>query len=147
MTEIDFSCYFHFKSFPPLSHTHEPLTQALFCQAFTASSSLHCAGTTHTDAPRSRSRRSPELRRSTSITIAIAPIGVDRDHRNQRDCDRDLADLARRGDRHFAGSRSRSRDRDRRDCDRDRDRDRSDRDRDRDLTEKSICPSGFFSDI
>ena len=48
----------------------------------------------------------PELRRSTSITIAIAPIGVDRDHRNQRDCDRDLADLARSVDRRFARSRS-----------------------------------------
>ena len=35
-TEIDFSHYFHFNSFPPLSHTHEPLTHALLCQAFTA---------------------------------------------------------------------------------------------------------------
>ena len=57
----------------------------------------------------------PELRRSASIAIsrltlraiAIAPIGVDRDHRNQRDCDRDLADLARSVDRRFAQSRSR----------------------------------------
>ena len=36
MTEIDFSRYFHFKSFPPLSHTHEPLTHALLCQAIIA---------------------------------------------------------------------------------------------------------------
>ena len=35
-TEIDFSRYFHFNSFPPLSHMHEPLTHALLCQAFTA---------------------------------------------------------------------------------------------------------------
>ena len=48
------------------------------------------------------------------LAIAIAPIGVDRNHRNQRDCDRDLAD-----------------------------RDRADRDRDHDLTENTICPSGF----
>ena len=55
MTEIDFSRYFHFKSFPPLSHTHESLTHAL------PLSSLHCSdphtepkGTTHTDAPRSK---------------------------------------------------------------------------------------------
>ena len=130
-TENDFSRYFHFKAFPPLSHTHKSLTHAL------PLSSLHCSdphtepnGTIHTDAPRSRSRRSPKLRRSTSITIAIAPIvisrstlhaiaiapiGVDRDHRNQRDCDRDLAD-----------------------------RDRADHDRDRDLTEKICCPSGFY---
>ena len=91
-TENDFSRYFHFKFFPPLSHTHKSLTHAL------PLSSLHCSdshtepnGTIHTDAPWSRSRRSPELRRSTSITIAIAPIGVDRNHRNQWDCDRDLA--------------------------------------------------------
>ena len=109
-TENDFSRYFHFKCFPPLSHTHESLKHAL------PLSSLHCSdphtepnGMIHTDAPRSRSRRSPELRRSTSITIAIAliaiaiaPIGVDRDHRNQQDCNRDLAD------RRFARSRSRS---------------------------------------
>ena len=50
-----FSRYFHFKSFPPLSHTHESLTHAL------PLSSLHCSdphtepkGTTHTDAPRSK---------------------------------------------------------------------------------------------
>ena len=142
MTEIDFSRYFHFKSFPPLSHTHEPLTHALLCQAFTAPSSLHCAGTTHTDAPQSRSRRSPELRRSTLCVIAIAPIGVDRDHRNQQDCN---CDLARSVNRRFARLRSRSRDRDRRDCDRDlTDRDCSDRDRDRNLTEKICCPSGFY---
>ena len=116
MTENDFSRYFHFKAFPPLSHTHKSLTHAR------PLSSLHCSdphtkpnGTIHTDAPRSRSRRSPKLRRSTSImiaiapivisrstlhAIAIAPIGVDRDHRNQRDCDRDLTD------RRFARSRS-----------------------------------------
>ena len=88
-----FQSLFSEKPFPPLSHTHSSLTHAL------PLSKLHCSdphtepnGTIHTDAPRSRSRRSPELRRSTSITIAIviAPIGVDRDHRNQRDCDRDL---------------------------------------------------------
>ena len=123
-TEIDFSRYFHFKSFPPLSHTHEPLRHALLCQAFTAPSSLHCAGTSHTDAPRSQTRPSPELCRSTSITIAIAsigitPIGVDRDHQNQRDCDRDLADLARSVDWRFARSRSRSH-------------------------RENICPSGFY---
>ena len=141
MTENDFSRYFHFKCFPPLSHTHESLTHAL------PLSSLHCSdphtepnGAIHTDIPRSRSRRSPELHRSTSITIAIAliaitpiaiaPICVDRDHRNQRDCDRDLA-------------RSVDRDRDRRDCDRDlADRDRADRDHD--LAEKICCPSGFY---
>ena len=99
-TEIIFSRYFHFKAFPPLSHTHESLTHAL------PLSNLHCSdphiepnGTIHTDAPWSRSRRSPKLRRSTSITIAIAPISVDRDHWNRRDCDRDLADLARSVDR------------------------------------------------
>ena len=119
-TENDFSRYFHFKCFPPLSHTHKSLTHAL------PLSSLHCSdphtepnGTIHTDAPQSRSRQSPKLRRSTSIAIAIALIAIDtsrdRDHRNQRDCDRDLAD-----------------------------RDRSDRDRDRDLTEKICCPSGFY---
>ena len=93
----------------PLSHAWAPHTRTVL-------SSLHCSnphtepnGTTHTDAPRSRSRRSPELRRSTLITIAIAPIGVDRDHRNQRDCDRDLVDLARSVDRCFARSRSQSR--------------------------------------
>ena len=54
-TEIIFSRYFHFKAFPPLSHTHESLTHAL------PLSSLHCSdphtepnGTTHTDAPRSK---------------------------------------------------------------------------------------------
>ena len=54
-TENDFSRYFHFKAFPPLSHTHESLTHAL------PLSSLHCfdphtepKGTTHTDAPRSK---------------------------------------------------------------------------------------------
>ena len=76
-TEIIFSRYFHFKAFPPLSHTHESLTHAL------PLSNLHCSdphtepnGTIHTDAPWSRSRRSPELRRSTSITIAIAIIEI-----------------------------------------------------------------------
>ena len=69
--ENDFSRYFHFKVFPPLSHTHESLTHAL------PLSSLHCSdphtepnGTIHTDAPQLQSRRSPELRRSTSITIS-----------------------------------------------------------------------------
>ena len=54
-TEIIFSRYFHFKAFPPLSHTHESLTHAL------PLSSLHCSdphtepnGTTHIDAPRSK---------------------------------------------------------------------------------------------
>ena len=97
-TEIDFSRYFHFKSFPPLSHTHEPLTHALLCQAFTAPSSLHYAGTTHTDAPRSRSRWSPKLRRLTSITIAI-----------NASCDRDRADRRRLRSSKSARLRSRSR--------------------------------------
>ena len=35
-TEIDFSRYFHFKSFPPLSHTHDSVKPSLRCQAFTA---------------------------------------------------------------------------------------------------------------
>ena len=54
-TEIIFSPYFHFKPFPPLSHTHSSLTHALHL------SKLHCSdphtepnGTTHTDAPRSK---------------------------------------------------------------------------------------------
>ena len=54
-TEIIFSRYFHFKAFPPLSHTHESLTHTL------PLSNLHCFdphtepnGTTHTDAPRSK---------------------------------------------------------------------------------------------
>ena len=96
--------------FRNLSHTHKPLTR------ITALSSLHCVGTTHTDAPRSQSRRDRNCAdrrrsrsRSTLRAIAIAPIGVDRDHRNQRDCDRDLADLARSVDCRFARSRSRSR--------------------------------------
>ena len=62
-TENDFSRYFHFKCFPPLSHTHKSLTHAL------PLSSLHCSdphtepnGTIHTDAPRWRSRRSRSLR-------------------------------------------------------------------------------------
>ena len=126
-TEIIFSPYFHFKPFPHLFHTHSSLTHAL------PLSKLHCSdphtepnGTIHTDTPRSRSRRSPELRRSTSI----APLGVDHDHRNWRDCDRNLADLARSVDR----------DRDRRDCD----RDRADRDHDRNLTEKIWYFLGFI---
>ena len=67
--------------------------------------------------------------RLTLRAITIAPIGVDRDHRNRRDYNRDLADLAQSVDR----------DRDRRDCDRDlADRDRADCDRD--LTEKmTLC--------
>ena len=76
-TEIIFSPYFHFKPFPHLFHTHSSLTHAL------PLSKLHCSdphtepnGTIHTDAPRSRSRWSPELRRSTSITIAIAIIKI-----------------------------------------------------------------------
>ena len=71
-TKIIFSPYFHFKPFPPLSHIHSSLTHAL------PLSKLHCSdphtepnGTIHTDAPRSRSRWSPKLRRSTSITITI----------------------------------------------------------------------------
>ena len=111
----------------------------------------------------------PELRRSTSITIAIAPIGVDReigsiaisrstlraiaiapigvdrDHRNQRDRDRDLADLARSVDRRFARSRSRSRSATLRSRSR---RSRSRRSRSRSLRSRSHrvrkCPSGFF---
>ena len=83
--------------------------------------------------PTHRAKRNDPHRRTTiaiSPVIETAPIDVDhdradrdlaidtsrdhdRDHRNQRDCDRDLAD-----------------------------RDRSDRDRD--LTEKLICPSGFY---
>ena len=35
-TETNFSRYFHFNWLPPLSHTHEPLTHALLCQAFIA---------------------------------------------------------------------------------------------------------------
>ena len=56
---------------------HSSLTHAL------PLSKLHCSnphiepnGTIHTDAPRSRSCRSSELRRSTSIMIAIAPIAI-----------------------------------------------------------------------
>ena len=92
-TEIIFSPYFHFKRFPPLSHTHSSLTHAL------PLSKLDCSdphtepnGMIHTNAPRSWSR-------STLCAIAIASIGVDRD----------LTDLARSVDH----------DRDRRDCDRD----------------------------
>ena len=103
-TEIIFSRYFHFKAFPPLSHTHESLTHAL------PLSNLHCFdphtkpnGTIHTDAPRSRSRRSPELRRSTSITIAIALIAIDA----SRDCDR--ADRRQSWSSKSARLRSRSR--------------------------------------
>ena len=54
-TEIIFSPYFHFKRFPPLSHTHSSLTHAL------PLSKLDCSdphtepnGTIHTDAPRSK---------------------------------------------------------------------------------------------
>ena len=98
--EIIFSPYFHFKRFPPLSHMHSSLKHALPLSKLDYSDpQTEPNGMIHTDAPRSRSRRSPELRRSTSITIAIAPIGVDRDHRNRRDCDRDLTDLARSVDR------------------------------------------------
>ena len=125
--EIIFSPYFHFKHFPPLSHTHSSLTHAL------PLSKLDCSdpqtepnGTIHTDAPRSRSRRSPELHRSTSITIAIAPIDVDHD-RDRADRRRSRssksARLRSRSHRSRAKrrlrSRSRSRDRDRGDCDRD----------------------------
>ena len=104
-----------------LSHTHCSVKPSLRRQAFTVSEPptpthhdrdlaghRNCA-----DRRRSRSR----LRRSASIAIsrltlraiAIASIGVDCDHRNQRDCDRDLADLARSVNRRFARSRSRSR--------------------------------------
>ena len=105
--------------FRNLSHTHKPLTR------ITALSSLHCAvkPSLRRNHPHRRTTIAispgPELRRSTSITIAIAPIdGISPISREasiaaSRDSDRDLA-----------------RDRDRRDCD-------------RDLTENTICPSGF----
>ena len=69
-TEIIFSPYFHFKPFPPLSHTHSSLTHALPPSKLDYSDpQTEPNGTIHTDAPRSRSRRSPELRRSASIAI------------------------------------------------------------------------------
>ena len=110
--------------FRNLSHTHKPLTHALLCQAFTAPSSLHCAGTTHTDAPRSRSRRDRNCvdrrrsrsrsrsrdrrfarlrsRRSASIAIieiseiaiAISPISREASIAASRDRDRDLTECA-----------------------------------------------------
>ena len=143
-TEIIFSRYFHFKAFPPLSHTHESLTHAL------PLSNLHCSdphtepnGTIHTDAPRSRSRRSPKLRRLTSITIAIA---ISRSRRSTlhaiaiieiSEIAIAISPISREA------SIAASRDRDRRDCDRDlADRDRADRDHD--LAEKICCPSGFY---
>ena len=67
----------------------------------------------------------PELRRSTSITIAIAPIGVDRDLAIDASRDRDRAD--RRRSRSSKSTRLR--------CEKNQ--------RDRDLTENTICPSGF----
>ena len=116
-TEIWFSRYFRFKHFPetrtsshklsPRTRTSSRLSPSALLSHGSALWSLHCAGTTHTDAPRSRSRRT-----------GTAPIDVDhdrdradrhrsrdrldRDHRNQRDRDRDLADLARSVDRRFA---------------------------------------------
>ena len=126
--------------FRNLSHTHKPLTR------ITALSSLHCAETTHTDAPRSRSRRDRNCadrcrsrsrsRRSASIVIsrstlraiaiaiieiseiAIAISPISREASIDASRNRDLADRDRA----------------------DRDRDRSDRD----LTEKLICPSEFY---
>ena len=122
-TEIIFSPYFHFKPFPHLFHTHSSLTHAL------PLSKLHCSdphtepnGTIHTDAPRSRSRQSPELRRLTSITIIeIGEIAIA------------ISSILREASIAIAI-----------DALRDRDRDRADRGRDCDLTEKIWSFLGFI---
>ena len=94
------------QALPTHTHTHK-LTPLTFCSALARISSRtdhphrrttiaispdrNCADRRRS---RSRSRRSASIAisRSTLCAIVIAPIGVDRDHRNQRDCDRDLAE-------------------------------------------------------
>ena len=138
-TEIIFSPYFHFKPFPPLSHTH------CLSQSFTA--------LTHIPSQTERSW-SPELRRSTSITIAIDALRDRADRRQSRSSK--SARLRSRSCRSRVKRLLRSRDRDRRDCDRDlADRDRTDRDcdladrdrADRDLTETMLSFLAFICDF
>ena len=103
-TEIIFSPYFHFKPFPPLSHALLSHTRTASLKASllrpthrakrndphqrTTIAILPVPGTTPIDVDHDRDRA--DRCRSTLRAIAIAPIGVDRDHRNRRDCDRDL---------------------------------------------------------
>ena len=68
MTEIGFSRYFHFNWFPPLSHTHEPLTHALLCQALIRS---------RLDAAKLRFGKWPSNDPSSTHSTEIAPIHSD----------------------------------------------------------------------
>ena len=124
-TEIGFSRYFCFKHFPETrtsSHKLSPRTRTRTSSRLSPSAllshgsalwSLHCAGTTHTDAPRSRSRRDRNCadrrrsrsrsRRSASIVIieiskiAIAisrEASIDASHDRDRDLAIEIGEIA-----------------------------------------------------
>ena len=87
-TSIDFRKHAQALTSSPHAHAH--------AQAH-ASHLLLCSHTDHCSVKPSLRRNHPHRRTTIAISpvTGTAPIDVDRDHRNQRDCDRDLADLAR----------------------------------------------------
>ena len=150
-TSIDFRKHAQALTSSPHAHAHAQAhaSHLLLCSRTDQLCEAFIAPEPPTPTHHDRDLAGPELPRSTSITIAIAPIGIDREIGSIAIIEISeiaiaISPISREAS--IAASRDRDlTDRDRADRDRDRsnrDRDRSDRDRD--LTENTISPSGFY---